>query len=462
MCGLFGAVSSTALSKDMCNFIKQSAFVGTLRGTDSTGIATVDKDNNVSVFKKALAGPDFLTSDVGVRASKMLDSSFVVIGHNRAATKGGRPTDLTAHPFAFGSIVGAHNGTLYGKQGLIEKKHEVDSMNILNSISRVTETKEVIDILENLNGSFALSWYDESSEIMWLARNEQRPLSIVDTGKAFYWTSEYNQLVWLLNRNNCLGQGKLKKVSVLPPGILFGYNTREMKVEDSIKFTPKENSYGAYRGSGGIFKKSLANAFSDYTDKIAYSYNKEFEDNVAYINIEKAIKKKFWSASDKEVMARFTAITPLGENRTTIKLVGFAYTDDGEKFPCTAYANKGSTYNSSTFYAGSAHGIFKSEHKGIIHMLFLNEKGLSPVSESVDEFKKMLDSLENKVPAALKKNRHHLIGPHRYELLTEEEFAVKVSEGCAACGVSIDPLDHKNIGWLDGENPICPDCISYM
>ena len=36
----------------------------------------------------------------------------VLIGHNRYATRGA-VSELNAHPFEFGRVVGAHNGTIY-------------------------------------------------------------------------------------------------------------------------------------------------------------------------------------------------------------------------------------------------------------------------------------------------------------------------------------------------------------
>jgi len=471
MCGLFGLVSSVALPKDQRNFVLQSTFVGTLRGDDSTGLALVDKDNNISVYKKALPGPDFLTSSMGVKAEAALDSSFVVIGHNRAATRGGKPCDLTAHPFEFGSIVGAHNGTLSYNNELPINKHKVDSMNLLDSLSSLDTPGKIVKLLEKVDGSYALTWYDASTEIMWLARNKDRPMSILDTGKFFYWTSEYNQLIWMLQRNGCLTSENVKKIVNLPVGTLFGYDTRAMEVAHSVNFTPVEKKtthYGNYwQGSG-----KNTSSFSD--DVITYSYNHEFKDKVAYLHLDKAIRKKMWSKEDRDVMLRFVSAEPLGASGTTVKYKGFAYTFDGEKFPCTVYGTNSSNYDFCTMYIGNINGIYKSETKAIIHMLSIIENSVSVMSSSKEEYEKTLESLESKKPVERKEEEatvtkmkprikpSFLKGPAKNEWISKEAFLKKVSSGCGSCGEAIDPKDHDKIGWLDGKQPICPDCVELV
>src|SRR6056297_2197388 len=150
MCGLFGIANSTSLIHSEKRFIEQATFVGTLRGFDSTGMGLVDKNNDMQIHKRALAGPDFASSRVGQKCFDDLSSSFVVIGHNRAATRG-VVKDYTAHPYAFGSIIGCHNGTLEYNSGLDIKGHPVDSMNLIEALSKAEQNDKASGYAELLS-----------------------------------------------------------------------------------------------------------------------------------------------------------------------------------------------------------------------------------------------------------------------------------------------------------------------
>lgn len=261
MCGLVGMVSKTALSVTQRKFMKQALFADTLRGWDSTGIATVDKNNTVRIHKQAGNSLSFLSNTKKV--DPLLNNAFVVIGHNRAATIGD-VNAKNAHPFKFGGLVGAHNGTLSSEANLEVTSHEVDSMNLYESLSLVDASSpdDLTSFLANIQGSYALTWYHESNEVLHIARNNARPLTVVmSTSGDMYWASEGKMLEWLLDRNKIYYNPK--GVIEIDPHTLYRFDTREMKLVDTHKYKP----HIRYDGYGGWFRsagKSSGKARGDY------------------------------------------------------------------------------------------------------------------------------------------------------------------------------------------------------
>src|SRR3546814_8848521 len=82
---------------------------------------------------------DVCCSDLRFSEANNVYQSLAFVGHNRFATKG-KVNDLNAHPFHYGNIVGAHNGTLEKSSwDALDKKlgedTDVDSQAIITSIA---------------------------------------------------------------------------------------------------------------------------------------------------------------------------------------------------------------------------------------------------------------------------------------------------------------------------------------
>lgn len=190
MCGIVGVAGAINQKQEL--ILKQLLIVDSLRGTDSTGIATVNKGNGTVKVAKQLGDPYNLFSD------KRFDSAMggvhkAIIGHNRWATVGG-VTRASAHPFEFDTLVGVHNGTLTNKHALKDQLHfKVDSENLFYQI----EEDGLHDTMKIVRGAWTLVWWDKISHTMNFLRNKERPLSMVVSkdGKGLYWASE----AWMLN-----------------------------------------------------------------------------------------------------------------------------------------------------------------------------------------------------------------------------------------------------------------------
>lgn len=205
MCGIVGFVSSGNQTDryDRSKFFSQALFADTLRGQGGTGVATIDSDNDISVFKKGLSAPDFLQLGVGELALRAVETARVTIGHNRAATIGS-VMDKHAHPFHFSAtqeIVLVHNGTLSSYSSLSPTgfTHSVDSAHVAIAMA---STDDELSVLKKIKGSFVLVWYNKTKRTFNVARNENRDIwyKISDDG-TLYFGSEMLMLDWILSRN---------------------------------------------------------------------------------------------------------------------------------------------------------------------------------------------------------------------------------------------------------------------
>lgn len=194
MCGLVG-MAGNVVEQDK-KALKYLLRFDSTRGEDSTGLAVVsDKENKIEVHKR-VGVPDILfDSNINFDAKGIYcgPRGKVFIGHNRAATRG-KVTDDNAHPFEHDGIVGAHNGTLVSASTLEKgNKFEVDSEAIFYNLSQYKPE----DVIPKIWGAYALTWYDDSGDTLFIIRNGERPLYWCrrKDKDVFFWASE----AWMLN-----------------------------------------------------------------------------------------------------------------------------------------------------------------------------------------------------------------------------------------------------------------------
>jgi hypothetical protein len=160
-----------------------------------------------------------------------------LLGHNRYATQGAID-DNNAHPFTYGNVTLAHNGTLSDQTTLPDHKDfEVDSENIAYAMGLADNPEEVIS---KLIGAFALSWWNDHTREYYLVRNEERPLWVAksDLKDTYYYASERHMLEAILSRNNIK-----YTINELPAGHLltFKFNDKgDITLTDKkVKLAPK-------------------------------------------------------------------------------------------------------------------------------------------------------------------------------------------------------------------------------
>lgn len=190
MCGLVGIAGNLAHRDEAT--MKRLFLLDYFRGTDATGFASVSNSGEIKVAKIA-SNPIELFDTQRYRNASGGASSRVFLGHNRAKTVGNNSFN-NAHPFEFGHIVGAHNGTLEKSsfralEQKLEEEFEVDSQAIFACIAKFG-IEETVPLLE---GAWALVWYDSQKGTLNFLRNEKRPLwyAYAKNNKRLFWASEF-------------------------------------------------------------------------------------------------------------------------------------------------------------------------------------------------------------------------------------------------------------------------------
>lgn len=196
MCGIIALISKklTGFSELELKLFNQALYTNALRGADSTGIFSITKEGNIHLIKDNVDANTFLKSnDIKKEFENYYLNSRILVGHNRAATKG-NITDKNAHPFLIKDTVLVHNGTIYEHKLLANT--ETDSEAICSALSE----KPYKEVLENISGAFALIFYKANEKKLYVIKNKERPLWIISTNEFDFICSEPKMGEWLYTR----------------------------------------------------------------------------------------------------------------------------------------------------------------------------------------------------------------------------------------------------------------------
>ena len=238
MCGLCGVFGTGNLTGFHTNGFRMLMQLGVVRGEDSTGVAirTTNyggREGTIQLYKSE-GMPHNLYAKFSEQFSP-LDGKLVyapgsrnyrfAMGHLRSKTRGAVNVD-NAHPFMFGNIVGAHNGTLKPDFSKLPKppgKGDTDSERVFYALS---EGYTLDQVFETTEGAAALSWYDTETGSYNLYRNEERPLYYTQQGQFVFYASE----AWMLQaalkstkNQEFLGKDAIK---LLPTGKIHTWNLK--------------------------------------------------------------------------------------------------------------------------------------------------------------------------------------------------------------------------------------------
>lgn len=216
MCGIHGVITGKTREPKAEEFCSQGFITGSLRGTDSSGMASIRTDvNDVSWQKLPISGAFFVGDNLMQRLCKdAMGVNTVTICHTRSATSG--PVGINqAHPFYISNtegreMIGVHNGSLNGwTTKLNAKDFKVDSEWALNHIFDYG-----LEAFDDFTGAFVFAWWDSGDSTTFnVALNDSRPLYVAFTkdGNMLY-ASEAGMLYWLAERNSIKLEGKVRKL----------------------------------------------------------------------------------------------------------------------------------------------------------------------------------------------------------------------------------------------------------
>jgi len=195
MCGIYGiAKSPTPYTNKQLKVVKkvlrEMAVDSESRGAHSSGIAKVGASTRI--YKSLLPSSKFVdTKEYHDAVRSLKTDSYILLGHTRFATEGAI-VKSNAHPFKVGDVVGAHNGCVYNiseMQSKLDKQCPVDSQLIFKSLN---DNDDIQKAVKNFDADFALSFVKENPMILYLTREENRPLYVayVPSLKTLFYASE--------------------------------------------------------------------------------------------------------------------------------------------------------------------------------------------------------------------------------------------------------------------------------
>lgn len=252
MCGIHGFVNGSTRHNRADEFLGAGFVAGSLRGTDASGIASIDIVTRDSAYQK-LPVPGYMFRTDKYAHQLMLAGNginTISICHTRAATTGGGGMQ-NAHPFAMydsvdqRSMIGVHNGTLtnwHTKPGA--KSYNVDSEWALNHIF-----SSGLSAFEDFVGPYCFVWWDSAeSNILNIALNAERPMYVAFLKDgAMAYASEAGMLYWLLDRYDFKIVGKIRQLSAR--------NLYQFEVGKLSEFTKTELPSPKYTTSPGASRQ---------------------------------------------------------------------------------------------------------------------------------------------------------------------------------------------------------------
>lgn len=234
MCGIVGYAGKTNVIKNIMTGLKSLEY----RGYDSSGIAYLDKNNNIKIYKKVgqIKNLDQILN--------YEDEASLGISHTRWATHGG-VTDTNAHPHNQGKITLVHNGIIENYEEL-KKKLEKEGYNFKSSTdSEVAaalidklykENKDMLKTLvilkDKLKGSYAFNIInsDIPNKIYGIRKDVPLIVGVSDHGNMF--ASDIPAILHVTNKYIVLNNNEI--VELEQDNIKY-YNSEGKEITKEVK-----------------------------------------------------------------------------------------------------------------------------------------------------------------------------------------------------------------------------------
>lgn len=234
MCGIVGYAGKTNVIKNIMTGLKSLEY----RGYDSSGIAYLDKNNNIKIYKKVgqIKNLDQILN--------YEDEANLGISHTRWATHGG-VTDANAHPHNQGKITLVHNGIIENYEEL-KKELEKEGYNFKSSTdSEVAaalidklykENKDMLKTLvilkDKLKGSYAFNIInsDIPNKIYGIRKDVPLIVGVSDHGNMF--ASDIPAILHVTNKYIVLNNNEI--IELEQDNIKY-YNSEGKEITKEVK-----------------------------------------------------------------------------------------------------------------------------------------------------------------------------------------------------------------------------------
>lgn len=234
MCGIVGYAGKTNVIKNIMTGLKSLEY----RGYDSSGIAYLDKNNNIKIYKKVgqIKNLDQILN--------YEDEASLGISHTRWATHGG-VTDTNAHPHNQGKITLVHNGIIENYEEL-KKELEKEGYNFKSSTdSEVAaalidklykENKDMLKTLvilkDKLKGSYAFNIInsDIPNKIYGIRKDVPLIVGVSDHGNMF--ASDIPAILHVTNKYIVLNNNEIVE---LEQNNIKYYNSEGKEITKEVK-----------------------------------------------------------------------------------------------------------------------------------------------------------------------------------------------------------------------------------
>lgn len=491
MCGIVGVVDLTGLSFAQQKFFRQGLYTDGLRGLHSTGVATLTKDFEPQVYKKALNASDFLQLSTTDKVLDKYGTKIMMLGHNRHATMGSLIDD-NAHPFQHGNITMVHNGSLKNQWRLEDNaQFPVDSETITHNIN-----KNGVDwTIPKLNGAFSLVWYDASNHTLNFIRNAERPMHYAVLNKSsFIFGSESLMLEWLADRNNLkivdneiktLPIGNLMTLPLDAKELEFNHRIVEL-LEDTWGYGGARN-YTPFQGKQET-KKTEEKGKTEAAKGGKKEEEKGKESSVIYLPQDRdksprdLLAELHWNIGDT-VEWICTGWSPNKSGRTGIT-TGYLQDDEIKGHDATwadvEIYSVHNMFDEGGLYSGQI--VSAKEDRGAT-IVILNPRtikmiDLDPYSQREDEaIIKTTEEYAEKHGDSPAFNSEEVaetelilggtdtgtfyLGP-RDAYIPRETWEKLTRYGCSQCSGNVSEEDHAEIVWFSETTFLCPECAEQL
>jgi amidophosphoribosyltransferase len=211
MCGLSGVLlypsrRSKEEWQQILEVITANLIFNEERGREASGIAVIQTNGDVEVFKQPVLASELVKMQDYQRLLSLINSNTTcILGHTRMPTKGSRWHNVNNHPILTDHVIGIHNGIIVNDDNLfahmnLPRAGEVDSeiiFRLLETVNPVQHNGHYMGLVAQkvnlLEGIFATLSVDLRKPTKLLALKHLRPLCIhyEEQWQGLFFSSRY-------------------------------------------------------------------------------------------------------------------------------------------------------------------------------------------------------------------------------------------------------------------------------